>query len=224
MSITKTLPDTDTQRRVQQELDWNPRVDSTGIGVKVKNGVVTLAGFVSTYAQKLVAVEAAHQVKGVLDVVDEVEVRLQTHPRTDQEIALAVRSALTWDVFVPDDRIRSTVSAGWVTLEGTVDRWQQREDAARAVERLASVHGVINRIEVQVPKVDASRIRSEITDALARRAEREAKRLQVSVDNGVVTLKGTVDSWAEKNAVERLALYSSGVKGLVNQIVVDPYS
>ncbi len=221
---TLTFSDSEVQKRVQQELDWNPRVDAAGIAVKVKDGVVTLTGFVDTYAKKIAACDAAHRVAGASDVADEVEVRLRNPVRTDQEIAQAVRSALMWDAFVPDERIKSTVSSGWVTLEGNVDGWQQREDAARCIERLSSVRGVTNRIAVKPPAVDAARIRTSIESALTRRARREASQIAVSVIDGVVTLKGTVDSWAEKNALELLASYTPGVKRLVNEIRIDPYS
>lgn len=224
MSITTTLSDSEIQRRVQQELEWDARVDSSGVAVAVKRGVVTLTGFVDTYAKKVAALDAVHQVQGVRDVADEVQVRLVVHAKADQEIAQAVRAALIWDVFVPDERIKSTVSAGWVTLEGSVDRWQQRDDACRAIERLSGVCGVTNRIEVKPPRVEATKIRKSIEDALRRRAEREANKLQLAVDDGVVTLKGTVDSWAEKYAVGQLANYSPGVKRVVNEITVDPYA
>ena len=224
MGITTTISDSDIQRMVQQELEWDPRVDSAGIGITVKRGIVTLAGSVDRYAKKVAAVEAAHQVRGVLDVADEVQVRAMLQAKADQEIAQAIRTALTWDVFVPDERIKSTVSSGWVTLEGNVDRWHQRDDAARAIERLNGVRGVTNRIEVKPPKVDAAKIRTSIEDALTRRAEREAKHIQVAVVDGVVTLKGSVDSWAEKSAVGQLAYHSPGVKSLVSEITVNPYA
>jgi osmotically-inducible protein OsmY len=219
----KTRTDAEILRRVQDELEWNPRVDSVEVTAKVKSSVVTLAGFVDSYAHKVAVIDAIHQLAGVLDVVDELEVRSRTQTKLDEEIARAVRMALVWDVFVPDDRIQSTVSKGWVTLEGSVDRWQQREDAVRAVVRLLGVRGVTNRIVVDAPSVDGARIRSSIEEALKRRAEREAKHLEIDVREGVVTLKGTVDSWAERNAVERLACYTPGVRKLVNEIVVDSY-
>ena len=221
---TITTTDIDVQKRVQQELEWNPRVDATDLGVRVKSGVVTLTGFVDSYAKKVAARDAAHQVAAARDVVDEIEVRIRMQGLTDQEIAHAVRSALIWDVFVPDERIRSTVSDGWVELEGDVDRWQQREDAARCVERLNGVRGVTNRIEVKGPAVDAPRIRTAIEGALTRRARREARRISVEVQGPVVTLGGTVDSWAERNALECLAFYSPGVRRVVNEIRVDPYA
>lgn len=223
MVITATTSDLELQQRVRMELEWHPRANAPEIVATVRHGVVTLGGFVDTYAGKTAAVEAVHQISGVLDVADEVQVRA-ARAKTDLEIAQAVRTALTWDVFVPDERIQSTVSGGWVTLEGKVDRSQQRDDAARCVERLNGVLGVTNKIEVVPRKVDAAKIRSSIEAALARRAAREAQRIGVTVLDGVVTLTGKVDSWAEKNAVGQLASYSPGVKSVANQITVDPYS
>lgn len=223
MPLTKTRTDAEILRRVQDELEWNPRVDSVEITARVKNGVVTLAGFVDSYAHKMAAVDAIHELAGVLDVVDEVEVRSRKQTTLDEEIARAARTALVWDVYVPHDRIQSTVSDGWVTLQGSVDRAQQSEDAVRSVARLLGVRGVTNRIVVDGPSADATEIRSSIEGALKRRAEREAKHLDIHVRDGVVTLKGTVDSWAERNAVERLACCTPGVRKLVNEITVDSY-
>jgi osmotically-inducible protein OsmY len=224
VTTTKTKSDADIQRSVSQELEWDPRVDSTGILVQVKEGVVTLTGSVESYAKKVAARDAAHRIDGVLDVADELQVRLPGTPRTDQELAQAVRQTLTWDVYVPDTRIRSTVSDGWVTLEGDVDRWHQREDAVRAVERLNGVRGVTNRIVVKPQAVDPVKIRAAIESALARRAEREAKGIRVAVTGATVKLSGTVHSWAEKNAIERLARYSPGVLRIENEVVVDSYA
>jgi osmotically-inducible protein OsmY len=223
MTLIANRVDSEILGLVNDELEWNPRVESVDLTAKVKNGVVTLSGFVDSYAHKLAAVDAVHHIGGVLDVADEIEVRSRREVHADEEIARAVRAALVWDVYVPDARIQSTVSHGWVTLEGSVDRWQQREDAAHSVERLAGVRGVTNRIVVETPAVDETEIRSAIEGALMRRAEREAKHLQIQVRDGVVTLKGTVDSWAERNAVERLASYTPGVRNLVNEITVDSY-
>lgn len=223
MAIMTTQSDSEILKKVQQELEWNPRVDAIGIAATVKDGVVTLAGSVESYAKKVATLDAVHRLAGVLDIADEMVVQLGKRAKNDQEIAQAVRAALIWDVFVPDEQIRSTVSDGWVTLEGMVDRWQQRDDSAGCVERLTGVRGVTNRIEVKPPTVNAARIRTSIESALARRAEREAKRISVAVEEGVVTLEGTVDSWAEKNSLGQLAYYSPGVCKLVNKITVDPY-
>lgn len=219
-----TKTDAQIKTDVLNELKWDPTVDETEVGVQVHNGIVTLTGHVNSYPKKLAAVEAAHRVFGVLDVVDELTVRIPTAwERTDEDIARAVRNALKWDVLVPDDRITSTVSKGTVTLQGTVDTWAQRNDAERAVQRLTGVRNVINQITVKGPSVDAGRIKREIEGALERQAEREAKRIGITVNDGVVTLTGTVRSWGERNAIERAAYFTPGVRRVDDRTTVDPY-
>lgn len=225
MNLKTMKSDPDIRHAVQNELEWDPRVDSTSIDVRVQNGLVTLTGAVDAYAKKVAACAAVHRVVGVLDVVDELQVKPPGQLRTDQDLAQAVRAALIWDVYVPDERITSTVSAGWVTLAGDVDQWHQREDAGRAVERLAGVRGVTNRIALRMkPAVDPAKLRDSIEAALARRAEREARRIEIKVEGDHVRLNGCVHSWAERNAVERLVAYSPGVRHIQNDVVVDPYS
>jgi osmotically-inducible protein OsmY len=129
---------------VLDELKWDARIDPASIGVTVDDGIV------SSYVERMAADEAAHRVPGVRDVANELEVRLPDTLRSpDAEIARAVRSALEWDVFVPDQLIGSSVSNGWVTLEGTVEKARQRHDAERAVRNLAGVRGVTNHITVE---------------------------------------------------------------------------
>jgi osmotically-inducible protein OsmY len=218
--------DAEIQQQVLKELDWDPRVDETEVGVQVKKGVVVLTGRIDSYAKKLAASEAAHRVPGVLDVANDLEVSFQDATRpTDPDIAQAVRTALRWNVFVPDKAITSTVTKGWVTLEGTVEHWHQREHATSAVQELEGVAGVTNKIVVRTRSIDATRIRTTIEEALARQAEREAKRIHVQVqDGGVVTLGGVVRSWSEKMAIERSAGYSPGVVRVQNNLMVDSYS
>jgi osmotically-inducible protein OsmY len=209
---------------VLNELKWDPSVEETEVGVQVKSGIVTLTGNISAYPKKLAARDAAHRVYGVLDVVDDMHVKIPTvWERTDEDVAKAVRNALKWDVLVPDDRITSTVSGGAVTLQGGVDTWMQRYDAERAVHRLTGVKGVINQITVSAPMVDPSKIKREIEEALERQTEREAKRIGVAVRDGVVTLNGTLRSWGEKNAVERAVSYATGVRRVDDRTTVDPY-
>jgi len=225
MTYATLKSDAEIQRQVLQELVWDPRVDAAEIGVQVKAGIVTLTGAIESYAKKIAAREAAHRVAGVLDVADELKVHVGTgKERLDTDLAQAVRSALEWDAFVPDEKIRSTVSNGWVTLEGEVEQWTQREDARRAVERLTGVRGVTNQILVRPRVVDSGRIRRVVEEALARQAEREAKRIEVGVEGGVVRLSGTVRSWSEKNAIERAAGFAPGVRGIENELVVDSTS
>jgi osmotically-inducible protein OsmY len=220
-----TKSDSQIKQDVLNELKWDTRVDETDIGVQVRDGVVTLVGSVPVYAKKLAARDAAHRVHGVLDVVDEMQVRVPgIGARSDTEIAHAVRLALEWDAFVPDERITSTVSMGIVTLEGPVDTWAQRADAERAVRGLSGVRGVINQLSVRAKQIDATRIKNDIEEALERQAEREARRISVTVREGTVTLTGRIRSWAERNAVDRVAGFAPGVQRVDDRLIVDPYS
>jgi osmotically-inducible protein OsmY len=219
-SAVKT--DAEIQQAVLRELKWDPRVEESDVGVEVDNGVVMLTGTVSSYAKHLAAQEAAHRVRGVLDVADDIQVQAAgPHVRSDTELAQAVRRALEWDVLVPADRIQSTVTDGFVTLEGTVDLGHQREDADHAVRYLRGVRGVTNKLVVTGPSADEEDIRYEIEQALERRAEREAKRIQVTVKDGMATLTGPVQSWAERQAVVGAARFTPGVREVKDQLRID---
>jgi osmotically-inducible protein OsmY len=214
--------DSEIQQAVLQELKWDGRVEATEVGVQVSEGVVTLAGNVDTYAKRMAAQAAAHRVAGVLDVANDIQVQVPSMlARTDTEIALAVRRALEWDVLVPDWNIRSTVTNGLVTLEGAVDFPHQLVDAARAVRNLVAVRGVVNKLVISAPFVAADDVRQEIEAALERRAEREARRIKVTVDDGTVTLSGSVNSWPERQAVLGAARFSPGVRSVQDHLQVE---
>jgi osmotically-inducible protein OsmY len=214
--------DTQILSEVAEELSWEPRVRPTEIGITVDNGVVTLTGAVDSFAKRLAAEEAAHRVAGVLDVANDVQVHVPDSPtRTDTEIAHAVRHALQWDALVPEEQIQSTVTDGWVLLTGAVTTHSQREDAERAVQRLAGVRGIANRIVVEGPDVNPEGVRSSIEAALARRAEREAERINVIVRDGVVRLSGRVHSWAEKRAVIGAAAHAPGVASIDDDLRIE---
>jgi osmotically-inducible protein OsmY len=211
--------DSQIQQDVLRELKWDPRVEETEVGVEVDNAVVTLTGSVSSWAKKSAAQEAAHRVSGVLDVANDIVVKAPgSMPVTDTDIAQAVRRTLEWDVFVPHERITSTVSNGWVTLTGTLELWNERDAADRAIRNLQGVRGVTNTITVTPPKASSVEVRAAIEQALERRAEREAEKIQVKVSDGTVTLTGTVQSWQEKEAVASAARYTPGVLSVDNQL------
>lgn len=217
MSIMKT--DVQIQKDVLTELQWDTRVAATDVGVEVDEAVVTLTGTVESYAMEVAAREAAHRVAGVLDVADNIRVIIPGFGRrTDTEVAEAVRRALTWDVFVPEERIRSTVSDGWVTLEGGVDSLQQQMDAADAIRKLPGVRGVTNQIHVIGPRIEPQVVRKSIEEALERRAARDAQRISVQVDDGTVTLSGAVHDWAEETAVLDAVAHAPGVHSVKNQL------
>ena len=181
-------PKTDAQihRHIIEELTWDPRVDETEVGVEVEAGVVTLTGTVTSWAKRLAAQEAARRVAGVKDVANDIAVKTPGGLfRTDTEIAQAVRRTLEWDVFVPDERIVSTVSDGYVTLEGAVDSLSQRDDAERAVRNLTGVKAVANKIRITTPASLNDTVGQAIERALERRAERQARQIHVDVHDGI---------------------------------------
>ncbi|HLN99998.1 MAG TPA: BON domain-containing protein [Pyrinomonadaceae bacterium] len=216
--------DRELTQRILRELKWDSQIDWASINVEVKDAVATLTGVVSSYASKIAAQEAAHRVAGVLDVANDIEVKPVDHfARTDTEIAGAVRNALEWDALVPNELIKSTVSDGWVTLEGDVDYWREREDAQRAILRLTGVVGVINKITIRKRPVDPKELREQIEYALERRADREAERLRVEVHDGAVDLWGRVHSWQEKRAVLGSISHAPGVVEVTDHLRIDPY-
>src|SRR3981189_2448875 len=166
---TETRTDAQIQQDVLAELKWEPRVLPNEIGVAVKDGVVTLTGWVDSYTKRWAAEDAAHRVRGVKAVANEIEVRLSpSSERTDADIAAAAVRALEWDAFLPAGKVHVTVSKGWVTLKGEVD-WQfQKQDSERVVRRLTGVKGVTNLVTVKQSKVTPAEIQRKIEDALVR--------------------------------------------------------
>ena len=214
--------DSKLQSDIQAELRADPRVADAGIGVAVKDGVVTLTGNVPTYAQKYAAERAAERVSGVRAIAEELEIKLPTAlERTDTDIAHAAANMLTWDIEVPDDKVKVKVENGWVTLDGEADWQYQKSAAERAVRYLTGVRGVSNLIRIK-PRVSTYDVSQHIKDALRRTAETDANRIQVEAQSGKVTLRGSVRSWAERQDAERAAWTASGVTAVDDKLMISP--
>jgi osmotically-inducible protein OsmY len=203
------------------ELKWDPKISSASdIAVAVKDGVVTLSGFVPSFWEKDAAEKAVKRVYGVRGIANDIEVKLFWQ-RTDPEIARDAVRELESHVSIPADRIKVTVKDGWVTLEGTVDWEYQKSLAQSAMKKLKGVSGVTNKIQV-TPKASAAEVKSKIEEALRRSAELDARRITVEIEGSTVKLYGSVSSWAERDEAERAAWSAPGTTMVENHILVNP--
>jgi osmotically-inducible protein OsmY len=209
------------RQNVMDELEFEPSIDAAHIGVTAENGVVTLTGYVTNYAQKMSAEAAARRVRGVRGLANEIEVRYPGHaPNADDEIAQRALNMLGWNVSVPANAVQVTVQDGWVTLRGEVQWQYQRTAAADAVSGLSGITGIVNNITIK-PTVKVADIKGKIEAALKRRAEVEAMNIAVTVkDGGVVVLNGKVDNWDERQAVDSAAWGAAGVRSVEDHLVI----
>lgn len=212
--------DSELQRDVMAELEWEPSVDHTEIGVAVTAGVVTLSGYVKTYAEKIAAEKAARRVAGVQAIAEEIKVHFASEPKmADHEIAKRLLDMMSWTVSIPTDKVKVKVERGWVTLSGIVDWDYQRREAFRAASRVAGVAGVTNDIEVKQHPAPAD-VKERIVSAFKRQADLDAAAVTVSTDGGTVKLGGKVRAWAERGVAERAAWSAPGVTRVEDNITI----
>jgi osmotically-inducible protein OsmY len=220
--------DAEIQQDVMNELKWEPSIKAAEIGVAVKDGVVSLSGYVDTYGEKWAAHRTAVRVFGVKAVAEELKVRLpDPFQRPDEAIAEAAASALQWNVWLTHmiDRIEVVVENGWVTLSGDVD-WQYQKDAAGdTVRNLIGVRGLSNDIAIEpitpIP-VNEQEVKDKIESAFQRNALLDSRRITVETHGGKVILKGSVHSWAEREQVERAAFAAPNVSEVESHIIINP--
>jgi osmotically-inducible protein OsmY len=214
--------DSDIERDVKEELEWDPDLDASDIAVSVKKDVVTLAGFVKSYTDKYEAESAAKRVAGVTAVANDLEVRLPSiDERPDPDIARDAVAAIKSQLPMSSERIKIVVKNGWVTLEGQVEWQYQRQTAESAVRRIKGVKAVNNLIQLQ-PRARPDEIKRKIQEAFKRNAEVDANRIMVETNGGEVILNGTVRSWVEREEAERIAWSAPGVTKVEDRIVVSP--
>jgi osmotically-inducible protein OsmY len=220
-TTAQSRSDNSIRDEVLLELKWDPKISSASdIAVAVKDGVVTLSGFVPSFWEKDAAEKAVKRVYGVRGIANNIQVKLFWR-RTDPEIARDAVHELESHVSIPADSIKVTVKDGWVTLEGTVDWEYQSSLAESAMKKLKGVSGVTNKIQVR-PKASAAEVRSKIEEALRRSAELDARRITVAIEGSTVKLYGAVSSWAEREEAERAAWSAPGTTMVENHILVNP--
>jgi osmotically-inducible protein OsmY len=216
------ISDHQLQQDVLDELEFEPRVNAAHIGVGVNAGVVTLTGFVPSYAEKAAAERAVWRVKGVKAIAEEIRIRLPEDKKTaDEEIAARAINILQWRVGLPADRIGIKVEKGMVTLTGDLDWQYQKAEAAAAVQHLSGVTAVINDIRIR-PGVSLPEIKDKIDKALRRSAELDASRITIRTDGSEIVLGGKVHAWFERDIAERAAWAVPGVTEVSNQILIEP--
>jgi osmotically-inducible protein OsmY len=214
--------DTELQQDVMNELKWEPTIKAAEIGVAVKDGVVTLSGYVDSYVKKLAAERAAARVFGVRAVVEEIEVRLPgSLKRSDEDVAGAVANVLEWNVLVPHDRVKVQVQDGLVTLSGEVDWGYQKFAAEEAVRYLMGVVWFNNQITVK-PPVKPMDTKDKIESAFRRNAMLDARRITVETRGSCVILSGSVRSWGERAEAQWAAWAAPGVSEVENNIIISP--
>ena len=212
--------DMDLRRDILDELEFDPQVDASRIAVAVDEAVVTLMGHAQSYTEKWMAEKIAQRVQGVRAVANDIEVVLpSSEHRDDTDVALSALNALSWNARVPADRIRVTVTDGWITLEGDVE-WQFQKTAAEdAVRYLRGVRGISNQVVVE-PHVYVADVKAKIESALRRKAEIDAENIVVESTDGTVILSGNVHSWSEHEDAIDAAWAAPGVKKVVDHIAI----
>ena len=221
MSTIAKKSDTQLKTDVLAELKYEPSVNVTDIGVLVKDGAVTLNGYATSYGEKWDAVRVAKRVAGVKAIADDIEVKLPgSERRTDGDIAAAAAQQINWSTTIPTGTVEVTVREGWITLEGEVEWWYQRNAAENVVLHLAGVKGVSNLITIK-PKLAPADVETAIKSAFERNALLDANKIQVETSGSKVTLRGKVRSYAEKDEAERAAWAAQGVTWVDNHLKVD---
>src|SRR6201996_1122922 len=214
--------DSEIERDVREELQWDPDLNAEDIAVSVKDGVVMLAGFTRSYTDRLEAEAAAKRVAGVHAVANDIQVRLPAiDQRPDPDIARDAVAALKSQLPISHDKIKVIVKDGWITLEGSAEWQYQKTTAESAVRKIKGVKGVTNVIQLK-PAVQPTDIKRKIQEAFKRSAEVDADRITVEAKGSEVILKGTVRSWTEREEAERVAWSAPGVTHVEDRIVVSP--
>ena len=215
--------DSEIKKDILEELEWQPNIDETEIGVVVENGTVMLTGVLDNYQKKVAAENAIKRVKGVKALAGDIKVKYGTkYQKTDLEISKAIVKAFEWNIAVPEDKIEIEVRDGWINLSGEVNSAYQRDAAKRVAENITGAKWINNTITIKESSQPFD-IKEKIAKAFIRSADIEANAISVDITNGLVKLNGTVRSIAEKKAAEKVAYLAPGVHAVINALNVIGY-
>ena len=213
--------DLQIQKDVMEELQWQPFLHSSEIGVAVKNGIVTLSGIVDTYSKKIAAEKAVKKVAGVKAIAEDIQVGVSPiYRKTDAEVAEAILNALKWHSVIQEDKIKIKVEDGIVKLEGEVEWEYQRNIVRKAIENLSGIRYVTNLISVK-PKITPNELEQKINNAFLRNATIDAGKINVNVDGNKFVLTGKVRSFAESEDAANVAWAAPGVLNVENKLEIE---
>ncbi|SHL36410.1 BON domain-containing protein [Flavobacterium chilense] len=208
------------QRDVLDAIKWETQLNTSQIEVTANNGIVTLKGIVDLPAKKIKAKDTAKQVPGVLEVFENIQVKINSREqKNDCDIAQAVLNAFRWNWNTLNDSIEVKVENGHVTLSGELEWHYQKEAAARAVTNLIGVKTVNNNIIID------SRLSHPINKEIIKRALKNhvaihTASIRVEVSGNEVTLEGAVDSRYQKELAEKITWKTPGVRNIKNNLKV----
>ena len=212
--------DSSIRTNIEAELEFEPSIDASGIGVAVTDGVVTLTGHVDSYASKMTAERAVGRVRGVRALAEQIEVRLAVNAEhDDQEIARRAANLISWSTTIAPGAVQIKVEQGWVTLSGTLDWQYQKNAVADLIRNLSGVVGESNQIRIR-PHLDSKDVAQNLAKAFRRHAELESAAIKVMVEGGRITLSGNVSAWNDRRLAEDAAWANKGVTEVVDYLVV----
>jgi osmotically-inducible protein OsmY len=213
--------DVELKTDVLAELAYEPTVKVSDIGVLVDKGIVTLNGYATSYSEKWHALRAAKRVRGMRAIVDAMVINLaESHKRTDADIAASAITQINWFTTVPQGTIQVSVRDGWITIDGVVDWWYQKDAAEDVVQYMIGVKGVKNQLTIK-PRVAPDDVQASIKAAFARNAELDATKIHIETDGNIVTLTGKARNHVERDEAERVAWAAPGVIEVDNQIKLE---
>ena len=220
-SIIKMMKNDETlQKDVSYALKWDLLTANSDINVFSKNGIISLTGTVDYYTKRTEAEKIAQLIAGVKSVINKIDVALNSREeKKDLEITNEIMSIFKWNWNTLNDTIKVKVINGWVTLRGELEWNYQKEAAKTAVSNMIGVRGISNEITIKSQKdnnVDKTNLRLVMQNHLAL----DSKDIEIEVSHSNITLKGSVDSWFQKELAGRIAWKAPGVINVDNELLI----